>query len=85
VILESDAIRHLPRRKDDFDDQTRIVIGKSDTCSMQICDGRHKTKAADDDGNIFVHTSDRLPGVPAHKFKAGFDYGLTQNGGSART
>jgi outer membrane receptor protein involved in Fe transport len=33
--------------------------------------------AADGDGNIFVHPGDRLPGVPAHKFKAGFDYGLT--------
>lgn len=30
-----------------------------------------------DGGNIFVHPGDRLPGVPAHKFKAGFDYGLT--------
>lgn len=28
-------------------------------------------------GDIFVHPGDRLPGVPAHKFKAGFDYGLT--------
>lgn len=34
--------------------------------------------SADDDGNIFVHSGDRLPGVPAHKFKAGFDYGITQ-------
>ncbi len=33
--------------------------------------------SADGDGNIFVHPGDRLPGVPAHKFKAGFDYGLT--------
>ncbi|CAA2142471.1 TonB-dependent receptor [Hyphomicrobium sp. ghe19] len=33
--------------------------------------------AADADGNIFVHPGDRIPGVPAHKFKAGFDYGLT--------
>ncbi len=33
--------------------------------------------SADADGNIFVHPGDRLPGVPAHKFKAGFDYGLT--------
>lgn len=32
---------------------------------------------ADGDGNIFVHPGDRLPGVPAHKFKAGFDYHLT--------
>ena len=33
--------------------------------------------SADGDGNIFVRPGDRLPGVPAHKFKAGFDYGLT--------
>ena len=26
---------------------------------------------------IFVHPGDRIPGVPAHKFKAGFDYGIT--------
>lgn len=33
--------------------------------------------SADSDGNIFVHPGDRLPGVPAHKFKAGVDYGMT--------
>ncbi|MBS0232070.1 MAG: TonB-dependent receptor [Proteobacteria bacterium] len=31
----------------------------------------------DDDFTISVHPGDRLPGVPAHKFKAGVDYGLT--------
>lgn len=31
----------------------------------------------DDDFTIDVRPGDRLPGVPAHKFKAGFDYGLT--------
>nr|HML28986.1 TonB-dependent receptor [Hyphomicrobium sp.] len=33
--------------------------------------------SADANGNIFVTPGDLLPGVPAHKFKAGFDYGLT--------
>jgi iron complex outermembrane receptor protein len=33
--------------------------------------------SADADGNIFVHSGDRLPGVPVHKFKAGVDYGVT--------
>ena len=33
--------------------------------------------AADANSDIFVHPGDRIPGVPAHKFKAGFDYGLT--------
>lgn len=32
---------------------------------------------ADEDGNIFVHPGDRLPGVPMHKFKAGVDYSVT--------
>ncbi len=32
---------------------------------------------ADAEGKIFVHPGDRLPGVPAHKFKAGVDYALT--------
>ncbi len=32
----------------------------------------------DDDGGCFaVHKGDRLPGVPAHTFKAGFDYWMT--------
>jgi outer membrane receptor protein involved in Fe transport len=31
----------------------------------------------DDDFTIDVRPGDRLPGVPAHKFKAGVDYGLT--------
>ena len=31
----------------------------------------------DSNGDVFVHPGNRLAGVPAHKFKAGFDYGLT--------
>jgi outer membrane receptor protein involved in Fe transport len=33
--------------------------------------------SADANGDIFVTSGDRIPGVPAHKFKAGFEYGLT--------
>ena len=33
--------------------------------------------AADPNGNTFVTPGDRIPGVPAHKFKAGLDYRLT--------
>ena len=32
---------------------------------------------ADADGNIFVRPGDHIPGIPAHRFKAGFDYNLT--------
>jgi outer membrane receptor protein involved in Fe transport len=32
---------------------------------------------ADDDGNILVHKGNRLPLVPRHQLKAGFDYALT--------
>ncbi|MGC1585514.1 MAG: TonB-dependent receptor, partial [Rhodomicrobium sp.] len=32
---------------------------------------------ADANGNIFVHPGDHIPGIPAHRFKASFDYGLT--------
>jgi outer membrane receptor protein involved in Fe transport len=33
---------------------------------------------ADENGDIFVHPGDHLPGIPAHTFKTGFDYGLTR-------
>lgn len=33
---------------------------------------------ADANGDIFVQPGDHLPSVPRHKFKAGFDYWLTQ-------
>ncbi len=32
---------------------------------------------ADANGNIFVHPGDHIPIIPAHRFKASFDYGLT--------
>ncbi|MGN6572000.1 MAG: TonB-dependent receptor [Pseudolabrys sp.] len=33
--------------------------------------------AADAGGNIFVSPGDRIPSIPAHRFKAGFDYKVT--------
>ena len=33
--------------------------------------------AADADGNIFVVPGDRIPGIPAHRFKAGAEYNIT--------
>ncbi len=32
---------------------------------------------ADANGNIFVHPGDHIPVIPAHRFKASFDYGVT--------
>ncbi len=32
---------------------------------------------ADANGNIFVHPGDRLPSIPPHRLKLGFDYNLT--------
>jgi len=32
---------------------------------------------ADLNGNIFVHPGDHIPTIPAHRFKASFDYGVT--------
>jgi iron complex outermembrane receptor protein len=34
--------------------------------------------AADADGNIFVVPGDRIPAIPQHRFKAGFEYSITQ-------
>ncbi|MGO9545547.1 MAG: TonB-dependent receptor [Rhodomicrobium sp.] len=34
---------------------------------------------ADANGNIFVHPGDHLPTIPAHRFKAGFDYSVTDD------
>ncbi|HLH88528.1 MAG TPA: TonB-dependent receptor [Xanthobacteraceae bacterium] len=33
--------------------------------------------AADVNGNIFVHPGDVIPGIPAHRFKAGAEYAVT--------
>ncbi len=33
--------------------------------------------SADDDGNIAVHTGNRIPGIPRHQIKAGLDYAVT--------
>ena len=33
---------------------------------------------ADANGDIFVQPGDHVPGIPAHTFKTGFDYGLTK-------
>lgn len=33
--------------------------------------------AADADGNIFVNPGDHIPGIPAHRFKAGAEYAVT--------
>jgi iron complex outermembrane receptor protein len=32
---------------------------------------------ADGNGNIFVTPGDHIPGIPAHRFKAGVDYNVT--------
>lgn len=34
--------------------------------------------AADGSGNIFVAPGDHIPAIPAHRFKAGFDYSITE-------
>lgn len=34
--------------------------------------------AADEEGNIHVRPGDKIPSIPAHRFKAGFDYQLTR-------
>jgi outer membrane receptor protein involved in Fe transport len=32
---------------------------------------------ANEDGSIFVHPGDKIPAIPAHRLKASFDYGVT--------
>lgn len=44
-VSKLNCIGHLPLWKGDCNDQTRIVIGESNICPMQICNGRHEAES----------------------------------------
>lgn len=51
-----------------------LVISSPDNPVAEECPG---TEEEDEINCVFVTPGDRLPGIPRHRFKAGFDYSIT--------